>query len=363
MKKLLLSLFVVSALMLSVVPGIFAASVGLGQGITITTEDFPPQVWGCGDRVVMDDGTEPGRVSEDGQTLIERINNYAFEGEQIQWRVLVLDKNGIEKVGDVYVTVGGDIQANCKLDHVLTAQETIDEDCNARIDEESLTTVGHDNVAAYYTCTLTVEAPTDDETTNMHGEKDVTVEVTDLDGDIGTMAEMERWFFNPIIALKIDGTIEFENVRQGTMAYSDLVTVKNGAEEDSGVMLDMFISGTDFYDTSSSGAKCGLSNQLELSNFAYHVTDGAYSSDDDLEVGRTCDSEGYCQINYGIGFNDPHPFYNANEILQMQKVGPYYMANILAPGADIGLTFRLNLPEPCNGDFDNGQIYFWGEAI
>jgi len=29
----------------------------------------------------------------------------------------------------------------------------------------------------------------------------------------------------------------------------------------------------------------------------------------------------------------------------------------------MAITFRLFLPEPCNGDFDTGNIYFWGEAI
>ena len=78
MKKLLLSLLVMSALMLAVVPGVFATSVGSGMPINIVTEQFAPQVWQCDHRVVMDDATEPGRVSGDGQTLVERINNYAF---------------------------------------------------------------------------------------------------------------------------------------------------------------------------------------------------------------------------------------------------------------------------------------------
>jgi hypothetical protein len=362
MKKLLLSLLVMSALVLSVVPGVFAASVGSGQGITITTEDFAPQVWQCDHRVVMDDATEPGRVSDDGQTLVERINNYAFEGEQVQWRVLVLDKNGIEKVGDVFVTVDGDIQANCHLDKVLDSDDRIEADCNARIGEEVLLTPRYDNVAAYYTCTLTVESPGEDgENSAFTGEHDVTVQATDLDEQTGVMAEGERWFFNPEISLTVDGTISFENVRPGTSTYSDMVTVGNNAEEGSGVMLDMFISGTDFYDSASSGAKCGTSNQLLLSNFRYHATSGAYATK--LGVTADTDVEGYRAIKYGIGFNDPNPFYNANEILPAQKVGPYYTANILAPGAEMALTFRLNLPEPCNGDFDTGQIYFWGEAI
>jgi len=80
-------------------------------------------------------------------------------------------------------------------------------------------------------------------------------------------------------------------------------------------------------------------------------------------VQRDRDPEGYVNIDYGIGFNNPDLFYNNVEILQAQKVGPYYTANLLAPGAEMALTFKLSLPEPCNGDFDTGQIYFWGEAI
>ena len=130
-------------------------------------------------------------------------------------------------------------------------------------------------------------------------------------------------------------------------------------------MLDMFISGTDFYDSSSSGARCDGTNSLLLENFEYFATNGAYSSMDDSRVGG--DPEGYVDIGYGIGFNNPNPFYNNYEILQAQPMsvpgGTYYLANVLAPGAEMALTFKLNLPEPCVGDFDTGSIYFWGEAI
>ena len=100
---------------------------------------------------------------------------------------------------------------------------------------------------------------------------------------------------------------------------------------------------------------------MQLSNFRYHATNGAYATKQGVTADT--DAEGYREIQYGIGWNDPNPFYNSNEILPTQKVGPYYTANILAPGSQMALTFRLNLPEPCNGDFDKGQIYFWGEAI
>jgi hypothetical protein len=121
----------------------------------------------------------------------------------------------------------------------------------------------------------------------------------------------------------------------------------------------MFISGTDFYDSASSGAKCPTSNQLELENLRYYASNGGYSTNRDLRA----DDEGYVPIQYGLGFNSPYNFYNRNEIIQTQKLNNYYTSNILSPGAEMSLVFRLNLPEPCNGDFDTGQIYFWGEAI
>ena len=356
MKKVLLSLILLSVFMLSVVPGVLAVSTGSGIGVDIITEDFEPRVWMCEDRVVYDDGTEPGRVSQDGYEMVERINNYAFEGEQIQWKVLVFDKNGIEKVKDVYGALDGNIEVNCQLDKILDDKDRIDDSCNARILEEELHKPGYDNVAAYYTCTYTVESPP-----LTYGEYWLTVEAEDLDGLIGVMDEKEYWFLNPEIRLDIDGSLVFEDVRPGTSSYSNTLLVGNDADVGSGVMLDMFISGTDFYDSSSSGAKCPVSNQLELENFRYFATNGAYSSRDDSR--SFGDPEDYVEIEYGVGFNDPNPFYNNNEIIQAQQVGPYYTANLLAPGAEMALTFRLDLPEPCNGDFDSGSIYFWGEAI
>src|SRR3989338_5627610 len=117
--KTLFTALVLGLLFLAIVPGVLAVSVGSGVNPDITTEDFAPLVWMCDHRVVYDDATEPGRISDDGEELLERINNYAFEGEQIEWKVLVKDKNGIEKVQDVFATVGtsqgegNDIEVNC----------------------------------------------------------------------------------------------------------------------------------------------------------------------------------------------------------------------------------------------------------
>ena len=166
---------VMALLVLSVMPGVFAVSTGDGITPDITTEDFPPMVWACDDRVVWDDNTEPGRLEgsryeecietssyeECAEYLYERMNNYAFEGEKIAWDVLVMDKNGIEKIEDVFATIGdvqgegNDIEVNCILDKIVDDETDIDSSCNARILEEEITSLP-DNVAAYYTCILSI---------------------------------------------------------------------------------------------------------------------------------------------------------------------------------------------------------------
>jgi hypothetical protein len=344
-------------MVLAIIP-VMAVDIGTGIGVDIQTEKFKPLVWMCDHRTVVDDNVEPGRISEGGDLLIERVENYAFEGEQIHWEVLVMDKNGIEKIKDVFMTVGdsqgtgNEIQANCKLHHVLVPGEQIGQSCRARIGEEWINQAT-ENTMAYYDCTLTVETPE-----SMHGEYWVTVEVEDLDGLSSIMAENEYWFFNPEIALLIQGGLAFDEVRPGSDAYSETLTVGNDAEAGSGVLLDMFVSGTDFYDSSSSGAKCPTTNQLALDSFAYNAVNGAYGSQYDPRR----DAEGYVGICYGDKFQTS--MYNECEIVQGPSITDgYYAGNVLTPGAEISMTFRLSLPEPCNGDFDSGQIFFWAEAI
>ena len=365
MKTTLITYVLSLIMVLSVIPGVLAADVGTGITPVVNPEQFKPLVWMCDNRVVLDDATEPGRISEDGQKLVERINNYAFEGEQIQWLTLVMDKNKIDQNIDVYGTIGSsqgagnDIEVNCQ--RVGRQNEETFRKCNARIQQENVT--WNSDTMDFFECKFTVETAD-----SMYGEYWITVEAQDGSGEMGTMAENEYWFFNPVIALSIDGDMIFDNVRPGTSSYSSTLLIGNDADQGSGVMMDMFISGTDFYDSSSSGARCPDTNQLSLNAFRYFATNGAYSTSNDMQEDfvdgdRNRDAEGYVNIDYGIGFKNPDPFYNNMEIIQQAKVKPYYTANVLAPGAEMALTFKLDLPEPCNGNFDTGSIYFWGEAI
>jgi len=387
--KRLLSVFVL--LLLAAVPAM-AVDIGGEIDVDITPEEFEPLIWGCDSRRLLEDSVEEGRMTDSGSYLVERTQNYAFEGEQILWSVLVMDKNKIEEITDVVATlssvpgIGGDIEVECsRAGNGGHTNNEIPPSCNARIDEEMLTTFDPDTME-FYDCVLTVETPD-----SMYDEYWITVEVISEDGE-AAMDENEFWFLNPEIALGVDATLTFEDVRPGTVSYSETLTVTNAADDGSGVLLDMFISGTDFYDPDSSGARCPDSNRLKLSDgrrsqaslgagtnandwhrnhacqagttglttdnadhLCYYATNGAYSTAADANA----DAEGYKPIVYSDVFT--RDFYNDAEIMR-PDVG-YSAGNVLAPGADIAITFKLGLPEPCVGDFSDGSLFFWGEAI
>ncbi len=386
MKNRFLSFLVAAILVISLAP-VYGISTGTGINIDVTPEEFPPHIWMCDHRVVLEDSVEEGRVTDTGENLAERINNYAFEGEQIGWRVLVMDKNKIEEIQEVVATIGttqgtgNDIEVECARS--THQPEEIPRSCEARILEERLQEFNPDTMA-FYDCLFTVETPE-----SMQGEFFLTVEAISADGE-ATMDENEFWFFNPIVALTVTGDVEFEDVRPGSVAYSSTVLVGNDAEEGSGVLLDMFISGTDFYDPDSSGAKCPDTNQLQLSNtlrspanivdgggadsqagttgitnsvnadhLCYYATQGAYST----ATAPNSDVEGYVPIVYGDHFT--RDFYNDAEIIRsgVTLPGGYHLGNIMSPGAEIALNFKLGLPVPCVGNFNEGDIFFWGEAI
>ena len=353
MKRLL----AVLALVLVAFPA-FAIYDGDSLTPDITAEEFQPLIWQCDTRVVLDDDVEGGRFTDGDQIMWERTQNYAFEGEKLYWHVLVMDKNKIEDIKDVVVTLGSDIgplndvEVECNRAAGHIDNERIRESCNARIGEEKLTTFDEDTMD-YYVCIFTVETPM-----SMYGEYWVTTEVIAEDGE-AAMDEHEYWFFNPVVGVSVDGDLVFEDVRPGTTSYADPVLIGNDADDGSGVMMDMFISGTDFYDSENSGAKCPITNQLELTNFAYYATNGQYSTlMDDIRN----DVEGYVSIGYGDHFDSS--FYGNNEIMHTLPIANmYHPGNILAPGAEMSVIFKMSLPEPCKGNFDSGSIYFWGEAI
>jgi hypothetical protein len=381
MKKAI-SVLVAVITVLSMLPLAFAETltVGSGIGVGVSVENFVPQIFmDPHHRIVWENAADGSSVA------YERIENYAFEGEQIQWDVVVWDKNGIDKVKDVYVTVGpvagegNPTQANCQWNTRTDAPGSIGawdvETPNLQFDPLTM---------RWYTCILTVEP-----SVSMAGHYWVAAEVEDLSGQKATFDEKEYWFFNPTVSIGVTGALNFGTVRPGTRAYSTTLVVTNNAQAGSGVLLDMAISGTDFYDLTpgGSGAKCPDSNVLRLNsgggslcqmtcvsktgvnvapekggqdNFCYFASNGAYTTAGSF---FRADNEGYVGIPYETGDPDDRV-----QIISGPTIAAgHFAGNVLSPGADMSITFRLDLPVPCNGAFGtypgSGQIYFWGEAI
>ncbi len=111
MKKILSIL----AAVLLFMPAAFGAGNGGTVGGSVGVEDFSMKIWQCDERLWSDEAVHPWRLSGDGEELIERNNNYAFEGETYQVDVLVMDKNNIEdaEVDIIFVGSADNISLDC----------------------------------------------------------------------------------------------------------------------------------------------------------------------------------------------------------------------------------------------------------
>jgi len=406
-------------LLVSVMPVVLAAGVGTGVDGGISVEEFEPMVFQCGQRVIIDDDVQQWRHSFNTDPLIERNQHYLFDGEMYQVDVLVFDKNKIDDVtvdlvmeGEenvcVCVPTGNsldpckeicidydDFAENCEP---TTCPTNIDH-CNVRVDEETIHTCELDTMRMF-TCTIDI---LDSET--MYGLVWLGVNAySGINDEEGSYEEIARWFLNPMISLSVVGDLDFEpandndeGIRPGTAAYSN-VLLENTAE--GGVLLDMFITGNNWPSVDTDPlARCmlvddlgvaqnALVNYLPLGAIRYYAENGNYDTRGDLQndlgnyylgVTRNADTEGYMNIHRQINSGFEENMFDEAEILQANGVDIatgelcepgdtcIYDANVLYPGsAGMSLTFKLELPEPCYGEFAtpyDGGIFFWGEAI
>lgn len=342
--------------------------IGPGSPPIYEEEKFVPLLFmnvNEGGRVLFDD---PHGFYQNGN-ITERPSNYIFTGEQIQWRVLVWDKNGVpEKINDVWA--GWTEQQNGPLDPNMVANCQLYTASDALKHGQTLATRGYPNVRrpgdqepqktfnentmGEYICQLTV-------TSDCYGQMWMGVKVEDIDGLTSTLQEAESWFCNPCITLELSGhDAGFGTLgpgEQGAMTFS----VKNQAE--GGVNVVLAISGKDFYDPNFGGGMCPTSNVLKLQGdgddftwgFWYTATKGSMTT-----VGPK-------RIPYGGGsaIQDADPIFSDSQAHNWKRwTGtPSLTSQALSPGSSATITLRLGLPQPCNGQFTDGRIDVWYWAI
>jgi len=128
---------------------ISAVSIGNGKNVTIYCENFQPVIFNCGHSILNDSG------------IINRTTNIAYSRESIQYKLLILDKNGIKKMQKFSVNLINlnnslNLGFDCSVDNSYNQKNIIDSSCNAHIQEEEITNFDN-SVMSYYTCTLNVK--------------------------------------------------------------------------------------------------------------------------------------------------------------------------------------------------------------
>lgn len=358
---------ILAILAMLILPFASAYTPGFGVGIDlgIETRGDAPQCW-------MDPETRIVLLNPaDGNAeAVDRTQNYAFQGEQILMEIVCQDRNGHEDLNNVHILAvpcedyecveNEDLQGCPEYEEVECYEISRNDDpgsIGAR-DENGAYIQFDENTMLWYRCVFSVETPN-----SMHGEFWLIAEACDKGSNpnygvqCGHTKQVENWCLNPEVSLSYypNKPIDFGEVLPGTRAYSNSMHIINledpacecgGSGGMGGADLKMYISGTDFYDPYNSGARCPNSNYLSLTQFAYFATQGAYST----WTNYAADVEGYDTIPYETGDkSDRELIIDRNPILH--------------PGNELTIVFRLDLPRPCIGNFVDGQIFFWGEAV
>lgn len=370
-KYLLIPLILVLGGMVSATPIIEVPLIG-GGGPIYTESDFQPLIFRntYGGRVLIDD---PLGLFANGDITL-RTNNYAFSGEQIIWKVLIWDKNGVpEKIKDVFAgwvaqtngPIDPEMQVNCEyiseLENGANLEHAGYPNVRRPIDQEPQETFNSDTMGEYV-CKLTIEP-------NCHGQKWLGIKVIDLTDLSSTMQEAESWFCNPEVDLTVSGDGTFGELgpgQQGATTFS----VENSAEEGSGTLISLSIAGKDFFDPESSGALCPNTNKLDLqgveapsdtifdTGFWYSAVMGSKSTN---QVAPN--PNGYKRIPYGNSIQDSDPlFSNSNSAGEWRKFQPNQLTP-MSPGSEATIVLRLGIPQPCNGEFSSGTISLFAVAL
>ena len=197
-----------------------------------------------------------------------------------------------------------------------------------------------------YECIFTVE-PTE----SMQGEYWISVQATDNCGNGCTdnMPGLVSLYLNPEVSLTISSQDAFgfmydvggDLITQGPYAgdtvYTPYFTVENSAAPGSGLYMLLQMYGEDMWDYEYSAAVCPTTNMLDVRNIDYKASH--------LNVQQPW-TEMYR--------HEPNKDYIFDEML----------GNFIGIGDDVTMRLRLNIPNPCEGNFDDGgEIVFVGQVI
>jgi len=274
-----------------------------------------------------------------------RFDEYAFTGEQILFTVVVRDLNGAPDIGYTHFTVDGDYEAKCN-DMTFEWGWLHEGMWSDIIPAKPFVPAGfHYETDRAFECILTVEP-------SWYGENMINIEAMDQAGTVSDFGIAQTWFFNPAVIVDLgtnDGapSIGFEDGFPGqTVMSTNKLIITNMAE--GGVDLWAFLAADDLTDPSHSGAKCPVSNVLDVDyNMEYRCKIGTFE-DEKFDYVPNKDTSQDCLCDECIGalpllYNYDGP-----------GTPPY---SIIKNFGSAECQFRLHYPVPCIGDFTEGAFH------
>ncbi len=326
MKKVLLLIGLLTVIILNLQ---IVVAQGTTSNITIivNSTNKVPKVWSS-DVEIQDIFYN---ITTRDYNVITRPSNYGFTGERLNWTVMVRDENGVVDIKKVLLTV----------ENVNNGTDLVDFNYSCSLVSPQPTTGDYIDFAGQtfnsttdklYECVVYIQPL-------WYGNKTIKHIVIDSANNINYT--QEYFFFNPSVSLDIEPTtLIFNNIGPGQTGYSENITINNTAE--GGVQVQLYIYGTDFYDSRHNDTICPLTNKLSLTNFAYYA-EYSYNSSINTTLNSDSGTQGYSPITYV-----------RRELINTTQ--------LLSPGEYAIVNIRLSLPNPCNGVFDEGNIFFYAET-
>lgn len=288
---------------------------------------------------------------------LPRTQQYAFTGEQVMELVVVRDLNGAPDLSYAKVTVDGKTEALCN-ELEVKSNETgyyvkptglngvyLPSDVPPA---KGMAPKGYDPLFdKVYECVWTVEP-------SWYGPSVVNIEAYDQEGAVSTMGISQDWFFNPAIMIDLDTndgapSIWYESGVPGQTVYSgNQLVVTNMAE--GAVDLFAWIAADDLTDPAHSGAKCPVSNVLDVDQYMEYRGKIGTTFGDWTQIHNKDNSRGV------VG----HTLMGATPLAEG---GTWPYSGILHNMHSGEVAFRLTYPVPCIGSFTEGMIHVIVRAI
>jgi len=316
---------------------------------------------------------------DEGYEIPER-QNYFFQGELLTYYIGVYDENGADDIDGVNLLVDGIPHGSCAerdlIDDYRTENgATLAQARNYMTDHFSLDpALDASNDYEYYkffACTLIVQSSWNDTEPVSVQAYDGGIDACEADPNYVVSLWTDLLDFNPSLALALTGgPVDFGSTSPGSTAISTTVYLENDAEDGSGVVMDMYIAADDYFaDPTNPSAFCGTGNGIPYYQFKYYATKGSINSGSNDNffpaLGATVNDPNI-PINICTADVDEFTYLTSHsgEIDDMCRILNWERDwSLLNQGGEMSITFKLEVPDPCYGNFTDGQFRFVGRVV